>query len=171
MVSGWLQSGKDSVGALLQQYGYRRMAFADALKDEASAMFGIERKLMDCPEGKASLHAQSGITVREVLIQHGEHRRNQDLDYWVNKILPSLGTSDVVITDWRFPHEYASLRDRFGPAVVAWRINRWAQPPIIDTSETSLDGFHAFDAIIQNTGTHAELGRQVEGALIRCGLL
>lgn len=164
MVSGWMQSGKDSVGACLQRHGFRRVAFADALKDEASALFGVDRMLMDSHEGKATLHA-SGRTVREVLIMHGHHRREQDQNYWVKKVIPSLGTSDVVITDWRFPHEYATLRERFGSAVVAWRVNRWVDPPSRDASETSLDNFQTFDAIINNTGTPAQLTARVEEAL------
>lgn len=46
-LSGYRGSGKDTVATILKRYGYKRRAFADALKDSVSAEYGIDRGVFD----------------------------------------------------------------------------------------------------------------------------
>ena len=171
MLSGWLKSGKDTVGEYLcRRYGFKRLAFADALKDEVSATYGIRRDLLDSQQGKdtrvESFPIREGSlapTVRDVLIHHGQWRRSQDLDYWVRKVQPRPGDR-IVITDWRFPNEFEVLSQRC--TVETWRVERWATPPRTDPSEVALDS-HRFDLTLKNTGPVAELYSQIDAWLQR----
>jgi hypothetical protein len=160
MLSGWMQSGKDTVGELLcDSFGFRRFAFADALKDEVSQLYGIQRGSLDSGPGKAAVHDYvTGETVRELLIRHGELRREEDVHYWVKRLLQAMEEDGavgnlplVVVTDWRFAAEYDGVKEHLGPAwkVVTWRVSRWDKPPLADPTEMALDYF-PFDILIRN---------------------
>ena len=177
LLSGYLASGKDTVGAYLASYGFRRYAFADALKDEVADLYGLDRDDMDTQVGKEKivpddrlrsaatlglgLQEQKHVTVRGLLIAHGQMRRAQDVNYWVSKVAQSIiadEVSRVVITDWRFPNEYHCLKASLAMGYQLWdiitvRINRWARPPLQDESELALDSF-SFDKVIDNGVTN-----------------
>jgi adenylate kinase family enzyme len=47
-LSGWKGSGKDTLAKfLIENHGFRRVAFADVLKDMVSEQYGISRKSLD----------------------------------------------------------------------------------------------------------------------------
>lgn len=171
MLSGWMQSGKDTVGEYLcKHFGFHRFAFADVLKDEISEMFDISRESLDTTKGKSTIYDKTtGKTVRDLLITHGQQRRAEYLDYWVERVIRTIeqkessGTqffNKIVITDWRFPNEYFSLKSwlakESGSTIYSWRINRWKDPPLKDETELALDDFH-FDLVLNNQGSIAEL--------------
>ena len=107
-VSGFKGSGKDTLANyLIDNVGYRRVAFADPLKDMASEQFGIYRTAFDDPRLKERPLLQypapaidgfttmlSKFLVRELKTKHGfpadtKHVREQDgvlqtflLDKW-----------------------------------------------------------------------------------------
>ena len=148
-LSGYLQSGKDTVGNyLVERFNFKRVAFADILKDEVSELYNIPRSLLDTTEGKT-------VENRSKLIKHGAKRRAENLNYWIDKIIENIRTSkqNVVITDWRFAHEFNVIRDTLDVCtnftLFTWRINRWDAPPLVDSTENSLDRFE-FDTCIEN---------------------
>jgi hypothetical protein len=52
-LSGWKGSGKDTVAAYLERaHGFKRVSFADPLKDRVSEQFGIARTSLDDPNLK-----------------------------------------------------------------------------------------------------------------------
>lgn len=52
-LSGWRYSGKDTVAAyLVDTFLFRRLGFADVLKDEVARQYGIQREWLDIPEFK-----------------------------------------------------------------------------------------------------------------------
>jgi cytidylate kinase len=52
-VSGWKGSGKDTAAKILvEKYGFRRVAFADVLKDMVADQYGIVRSHCDDPAFK-----------------------------------------------------------------------------------------------------------------------
>lgn len=116
---------------------------------------------------------RSAVTVRRILQWWGtEYRRAQDPDYWTKawgrKIeqLDLKGTL-VLVDDVRFMNELNVIREHDGLIV---KIER----PGFDganshSSETSLDDYQAWDAIIINDGTLEQFYRKVEevtGALL-----
>ena len=169
MLSGWMKSGKDTVGEYLcRKHGFRRLAFADALKDEVAACYGVDRGTLDTQEGKAAAWDASGRTIRDLLIWHGQARRALDQDYWCHKVVGAIrssGGGDIVITDWRFPNEHEALSRQCECAVVqTWRIQRWSRPPKTDSTELALDAT-AFDQTIRNTASVADLYAQIDAVL------
>ena len=90
MLSGYLRSGKDTVGAILvRDFNFTRYAFADALKDEVAELNGLDRTSLDTQEGK-SVEITPDTTVRTVLIQHGQTQRARNPNYWVEKVIAAI---------------------------------------------------------------------------------
>jgi len=158
MLSGYMQSGKDTVGAILQEsFGFKRFAFADSLKDEVSQEYNISRESLDTPGGKAAMHA-TGCTVRSLLIRHGETMRKENPNHWVERVVAAIRKAEnggsvildrIVITDWRFPGEWHALTRMLQARIFTWRISRWSRPPLKDSTELALDDF-PFDAVLRN---------------------
>ncbi len=54
-LSAWKGSGKDAMAKILvEKYGFKRVAFADVLKDMVAEQYGIDRTSLDDPERKES---------------------------------------------------------------------------------------------------------------------
>jgi dephospho-CoA kinase len=160
MISGWMRSGKDTVGNhLCERFGFNRFAFADVLKDEVSEKWQIARSSLDTQEGKSVIiETEDGQwkAVREILITYGEQCRKANINHWVEKVIQSIDETrcqNCVITDWRFPNEHHVLKEsmskRFNTVIYTWRINRWDAPPFSDPTELALDAF-PFDSCIEN---------------------
>jgi hypothetical protein len=49
LISGWKGSGKDAFAKKLISYGFTRIAFADALKDQVAKRYAINRRDLDDP--------------------------------------------------------------------------------------------------------------------------
>lgn len=167
MLSGWMQSGKDTVGNYLMSKGWTRFAFADSLKDELSEKMNIPRDWMNTQEGKKRLW--EGKSVRQHLIEYGQTARNKNPNIWVEKTcnhIENAGVDKVVITDWRMRNEFTYVANVFGKDnVYRCRVNRWQEPPLKDITETELDTFE-FDVIIANEGTVKDLHTCVDNDLL-----
>jgi FMN phosphatase YigB (HAD superfamily) len=164
MLSGYMQSSKDTIGNILcAKFNFSRYAFADVLKDEISSMYGFRREELDTQEGKARIVDDRGTTVRNILIRHGQQRRSENMDHWIDKIYdkidadlsPDSAEQRIVITDWRFPNECHRLTEKLREndqrtiCMQTWRVNRWKTPPLTDITEVSLDTF-PFDFVVEN---------------------
>lgn len=112
-VSGKAGAGKsalaDKIIEELRHHGIqaKRISFADALKEEVRELFGVEKS---DPGG------------REKLLEWGQKRRDEDLNYWVKKTIEQarhLYASGVipVIDDLRMPHEFQAVKE-FGMLTV-----------------------------------------------------
>ena len=143
--------------------GTVRLAFGDALKSEASVIYGFPIELAYCEAGKNTVVALSAAgamlmhrptaTVREILQYHGSQlRRVQDPQYWDNAVarqlqmLEGAGVRCAVIDDVRFPSEVKLL---YGLGGKVFRINPypgWQPGPNANhSSETALDGYGEVD--------------------------
>src|SRR5579883_26069 len=96
----------------------KRIAFADALKEEAFLCLNLEGKYQDYEDMKDKKlvypqHDPMSEPVPKLLrqhyIDHGTMRRKQDIDYWCKKALEKhRGKEDhVMVTDFRFTNEAA----------------------------------------------------------------
>ena len=107
-LAGPICSGKTTIAATLgMELGYRRLAFADALKAEVAAQNGIGVAELD--HHKARYRAE--------LETLGEQRRASNPLYWCNLlavVLDAYDTMDraVVVDDLRYPNEAEFLRAR-----------------------------------------------------------
>ncbi len=164
-LSGYLKSGKDTVGNYLcTSHGFIRVAFADLLKDEVSITYDVTRETLDTISGKTP-------EIRQLLIQHGAKRRAENINYWIEKIWTTLLENlnlgkNIVLTDWRFENEFKVIKMLTSTCqkkvnTYTWRINRWDIPPLLDTSECGLDLF-TFDEYINNTGSLEQLHQKID---------
>ena len=127
-VTGLKQHGKDTTGLhLVEAFGYRRTAFADALKLE------VATAIMDSVHGRQGYPPQAQ-SLKNIL-QFMEDHKNDTPDMptgWVRGMLQSWGImkrnvcgedywikqahldTGVVVTDVRFPNECAAVKAKGG---------------------------------------------------------
>lgn len=147
--------GKDTVGRILvEEHGYARVGNADALKESAAALFGIEPKKWDewkndpavCieivsydgefhesnPDGRIEIVSMS---VRQFLQRYGTeaHRDIEGFgeDVWVEIARARIEDRlpRVVVTDVRFDNEAALIREFGGLIVEVYR------PQVVDDGD------------------------------------
>lgn len=138
-ISGFIGSGKSAMGEhLVQEHGFTRVSFADALKDATAAIFGWPRKRLNglTPEDRAWREQPDTywterfgrtVTPRWALQYVGTDvcRNHLHENIWVNRLGKTLATaaSDAkfVLDDVRFPNEINALRDAGAKMVVIYR--------------------------------------------------
>lgn len=96
-LTGWAGAGKTTVAQYLEQkYGYKRISFADGIKDIAARYFFVQEKN------------------RRLLQQIGEKMREIDQDVWVRYTLHRIEYIEldfpVVIDDLRRMNEFEALQ-------------------------------------------------------------
>lgn len=140
-ITGSQGSGKDSIGDILvKHYGFLKMSFAAHLKDVASLLFFMDRKMLagETPEDRKireepdkfwSEKLGYDFTPRHALqflgtdLLRNQFSQNIWIDCLERKILET--DKDVVITDVRFPNEIDMIRNSGG---TIWRIEKPVLP-------------------------------------------
>jgi len=162
-LSGYAQSGKDSVAEILVQvYGYKRIAFADAIRRAIYTLnplvTGGNIHLADYVDELGWDAAKRHPEIRRLLQMMGTEVGRQLFDdsVWIEKALGNVEPGDkIVVTDVRFPNEAKEIKWQFGEV---WRINRPDHDSVnFHISETAMDQWQ-FDRVINNDGdlTHLE---------------
>ncbi len=114
----------------------KRLAFADCLKQEVKDILGDPN--LDIDKEKDRLILPDGRLLRQLLIDHGQLRRDQNPHYWIEKIIPKL-EDKTIITDWRFPNE---INYPYGKKIITIRVYDKNVPiPPYGVSERDLDSF------------------------------
>lgn len=160
--------GKDTAAKLLmERHGFVRLAFAEKLKELTGDLFRMSYDQM-YGDVKDVLDERYGKTPREVLQQFGQGMRAIHETIWAEYLfmvaverLVRAGQKRFVISDFRFPNEYNTAIQW-----AAWRGNgttvraiKLTRPGIgafngnQDISETALDSFEQWDAVIENDET------------------
>jgi phosphomevalonate kinase len=154
-----MRAGKDTFAeqfipvAASLGHNYRRVGFADVLKEEVATELGITLDELILNKDR----------YREKLIAHGALRRAQDEMYWVKRAIPEEG--NIIITDLRFRNEYDylacpelhpdGLSKTYFIRVESLSTFRSKRGKVIDNdpSETELDNGVLWDQIIYNNGS------------------
>ena len=170
MISGYRNSGKDTLGNLIIELlgPFKRFAFADELKNLASKKSGFARKLADIREEKDKPRPEyAGKSIRDL---------GREVWLEIKKTNPTLFSEDIsnkmkdelkknpkmnfVITDFRYEFDYNKLVENFyRENIVTVRINRRGIEIPDEESEPeehALKNF-TFDITIDNNGTLEEL--------------
>jgi len=167
-LSGYARTGKDTVAEILvSKYGYRRIAFADKIKEALITLNPIV-----VPE--IGLHlaeyvndfswevAKNTPEVRRLLQVMGTEvgRNLLSQDIWIEAALENVRAGEkIVLTDVRFPDEADAVKWLFGEV---WRIERnGVKATNFHKSESALDEW-IFDRIIDNSGTLEDLEESVD---------
>lgn len=161
---GRKRSGKDSFASVLvEEFGFRRVAFADPLKSAALDLDPIIRggarpRLADVVAAKGWESTKDKYPeARRTLQRLGVAIRNIDPDFWLRAALAEIDrdTRPVVVTDVRFPNEAEKLA-AMGAHLI--RIERPSSSSSVDlhVSETALDGY-VVSLHVANNGTLDDL--------------
>lgn len=162
---GYGYSGKDTAADVLcEEFGFSRIAFADALRDMAEALnpimtdgglryrdtvteFGYEAA-KKIPEVRRFLQVLGGEAVRGVI---GDNT-------WVDIVTKKITEGDWVVTDCRYRNEMQAIHALGGVVI---QISRPGYGPVNDhVSETLLEGA-APDLVIVNDGTIDDLHAKI----------
>ncbi|MFD7646359.1 hypothetical protein ACFV5M_01655 [Streptomyces albidoflavus] len=172
-IIGRARVGKDTAGAwLVENRGYKRVAFADPLKEAALKLNPLVcvtehgrvdslRMVVDMygwEEAKNRFHE-----VRRILQELGAAIRTIDEDFWLRAAITALADANdaghpAVVTDVRYPNEAASLR-RAGFVLIY--IERPGVPQLAHESEGALTEADA-DYHLVNDGNVTGLYNAVE---------
>lgn len=154
-VVGFAGSGKGTVADILvEKYGFKKLAFADAVKDATSAIFGWERALLegDTPESRTFREVVDPfwskafgfhITPRWALQKMGTEA-GRDAFYpniWISALGRKLkDDGNYVISDTRFPNEMEFIRGVGGSII---RVKRGPEPEWYETARAhNIDGVY-----------------------------
>jgi len=175
-LSGKRGSGKDTVARLLQRLQPERnwhiRSFGDAIKTVCAALAGEDVAPYYSQTGKAELLSVFGRTRGEMLQQVGQALRVWEPNIWVNSFFSQLPSNAfVLVPDVRYPSEADPILARGGlmlrvegdPLQQRGDGTRDDNHP----SETVMDAYTRFDAVIYNNGSMADLERQVRELLKR----
>jgi len=152
-LTGYAQSGKDTVADfLVNNYGYRRVAFADQLREalyrlnpkiDIADMVGVPLATAVDGLGWENVKVDSQ-DARQLLQRMGTEVGRQMFgeNFWVDRAMSGISKFDkVVFTDVRFPNEYRSIKSREG---AVWRISRSGVGAVNShASETAMDSISA----------------------------
>jgi hypothetical protein len=133
-IVGNISEGKDTIADyLVNQHNFKRESFAGTLKDAVAAVFGWDRTLLegqttDSREWREQVDQWwadklniPNLTPRYVLQQWGTEvcRRSFHDDIWIASLENKLRNIDtnVVISDCRFPNEFATIKRLDGKIV------------------------------------------------------
>ena len=172
-LSGYARSGKDETVAALARHGYKRLSFADNLRDLAAA----SRPAFRTPGPSATPFAHGALdnivriygweaakqvpAIRQYLQDLGLGARKVfGDDIWIDALhRQRIPGNRYVITDVRFPNEAEYVRSRGGIMV---RVNRPGTTPVNGhESETAIDDW-PFDVYLTNDGSMQDLADAAE---------
>ena len=163
---GCARCGKDTAAKLLIEKGWRRVAFADALK--ADIIYALTRATKkayvpreDHPSWKMFEDPASKEKFRPLMVEYGRAMRAIKADYWVQRLLRDYlrGAGKFVITDVRYANEANWIRERGGKVI---RVVRPGFEPVNAEELASLKLVSA-DFEVLNDSTPEVLGEIVLG--------
>ena len=168
-VAGFIGSGKDTIADYLITFkGFRRMSYAEPLKDAVASIFGWDRELL---EGTTKYSREwrdtvdtwwaerlqiPHLTPRWVLQQWGTEvgRRAFHDDIWIASIENRLRNikDNIVISDCRFPNELNSIKRAGGITI---RVTRGSNPEWYDAAIQYNKGNKHAKSILEQFNVHA----------------
>ena len=167
-VSGWINSGKDTVGNyLVSEHGFTKLSFASTVKDVLSAMFSWDRKMLegDTAESREQRTKVDTWWANRLGIPHFTPRwalqnvgtevlRNHFHDeIWIAALehrIEDCKTS-IVITDCRFPNEVRALQNLQALMV---RVKRGVDPNWVEDAVWAARGDGLSIKIMKELGIH-----------------
>jgi hypothetical protein len=173
-LAGKRGSGKNTVATIIQELQPERnwqvLAFGDGIKAVAAALAAETTVPYYSQEGKTELVPAFGLTRGELLQQVGGALRAWRGQVWIEALLAALpADKPVVVADLRFPDEAQAILDRGG---VVWRVEGDPLQQRGDgtrddnhPSETAMDDYAHYAAVLRNVGSVDELRAQIQQLL------
>ena len=111
---GFEQSGKDySCRILMDTRGFKKVAFADALREIAFKMLGMTvEEGMSKYEDLKTNPIYGDLTFRNMLENLGSSIRRYDRNFWAKTVLVKIveSTENICISDLRYANEYKLVK-------------------------------------------------------------
>lgn len=131
-----------------------RRGFADKLYDTCHSLYswaGFRDRMyyVKNPDEKDKILVRLGKTPRDILIGLSNKMREYDPDIWLNSTVRGDDADVLLISDLRYPNEFAAVKEAGGLCV---KITRPGLPEPTDEADTALNGQHGWDLTINNTG-------------------
>ena len=177
-VVGFIGSGKGTVGDILErEHGYKKFAFADALKDAVAGIFLWPRGLLEGDTNASRAFRERvdvwwshklgyEVTPRLILQKFGTEACRHGIadNIWIAALEKRIhGYEDVVITDCRFPNEIDFIRSAGGILI---RVKRGDDPSPEEISKMHISetAWNNYDPnfVIHNEGTKDNLKENVK---------
>ena len=172
-ITGKKFNGKDTLGKYLSKYGYKRLAFADPLKDVLRDVFHFNDEQL-YGEDKEKIDPYWKVSPRTIMQFVGTDLFRHQM----KKILPDVGNNiwievikrqileiwktnpdqKIVLTDLRFPNEIALIKE-FGGIIIRVKRNIDKNDNdfvVVHESETYIDTLNV-DYDFDNNGTKDDL--------------
>ena len=170
-LSGYGRAGKDEAARGLMEVGYKRLAFADKLREALYILDpyvapNIRLSWVVDEHGWDEAKARHNEEIRKLLQRMGTEvgRNLLGENIWVDATLDGLPGGDYVITDCRFVNEANGILARGGRVI---RINRPGNGPVNDhISEVALDHYKGFYAILNNVGSVQDLHNKIRDYVV-----
>jgi hypothetical protein len=167
-IVGNIGEGKDTIADyLVNQHNFKRESFAGTLKDAVSAVFGWDRTMLEGQTNESREWREQvdqwwadrlnmpGLTPRLILQLWGTEvcRRSFHDAIWVASLENKLRNinTDVVISDCRFPNEFATIKNLGGIIV---RVKRYPDPEWHTHAQGALAGNIEDILILKEFGIH-----------------
>lgn len=167
-INGCIGSGKDTFSEEFIRDGFKRMSFAETLKDAVSVIFGWDREMLEgsteesralreTPDEYWSNKLGFVVTPRWVLQNLGTEvmRKNFDDNIWVYSLENRMRSieGNIIITDCRFPNELKMLRENKASIIEVqrnvplWYSDAYAHNVLLSMNRTApvpeaLEGIH-----------------------------
>lgn len=162
-ISGKSGVGKTTFASILSRDKFIKnilkvvvVGFGHILKEEASEEYGFDFKLAFSQEGKKEIVShpalpRENMSIREILQYHGDVRRSENKDYFVNymgKIIDSLSKQFLLIVDdVRFLNEAKLIKSKGGYLVRIEPYSSW-EGNSEHSSETELDDYKGWNMVL-----------------------
>lgn len=163
-LAGFKRSGKDTAARAFVRAGWLRVGFADAVREEVFSLFPAAADIPD-DRKEEKMDVLGGKSLRDLLIEVGMGRREQDPDYWVKiarqRIEQALGEGrSVVVSDVRMENELAMIRQLGG-------LMLWIRRPGVTSNGhvTETDLSDRCDLVVNNLTTPEHLERKMMGVI------
>lgn len=166
-ISGKAGSGKDTVAAMLNDIdgrGFLEIAFGDTIKRVASTLTGIELASWYDRDFKETFNERLGCKPRQYMQHLGDTLRSFDEDVFIKACFNRMsGAGSYIVTDVRRLNEAEACK-KFGAFML--RVDRPGLDSGEHISETDLDDWKGWDAVIVNDGDLDDLRRKVVNCVI-----
>lgn len=172
-ISGKAGSGKDTVARhLWEKHGFLQVAFADPLREAASALFGLEPMAMIDREMKETHLDYWGKSPRQILQILGNDALKPFFgdDVWLKRWLLTYGTfgatDDIVASDCRFDLECNAIRELGGTIIHLKRPGAGLQGVASTHASEAGVTIYPLDYEIINDGTIEDLKAVIDQVLL-----
>ncbi len=163
-ITGVARSGKDTLAEyLVANHGYKRVAFADSIREVVSHLTGLTvAELTDGPLKEEPIEWMGGKSPRQLMQTLGTEwgREMVDPNLWLNIAANRIrearrqGFAGVVIPDVRFDNEAEFVRERLGSVV---RVVRPGAAAVSAHESEQGVSENLVDSTVINDGTRRDL--------------